>query len=163
MELQTQVLAGWSDFFVAVAGASAALAGLIIVAMSVNIETIVSVRALPSRAGATVALLMLVVVVAILGLIPALPLATLGVIVGVLSLGALALAADTTVRELRDDVGQGVRKSSVIVLPALAFLVGGILLGLDIPVGLAVIAAAIVGAFIGAVLNAWVLLVEIRR
>lgn len=163
MELQTQVLAGWSDFFVAVAGASAALAGLIIVAMSVNIETIVSVRALPSRAGATVALLMLVVVVAILGLIPALPLATLGVIIGVLSLGALVLGADTTVREVRDDVGQGVLKSSVIVLPGFAFLVGGILLGLDLPVGLAVIAAAIVGALIGTVLNAWVLLVEIRR
>jgi hypothetical protein len=43
----------WSDFFVATAGASAALADLVIVAISVNIKPILTSAALPKRAAAT--------------------------------------------------------------------------------------------------------------
>ena len=154
---------GWSDFFVAVAGASAALAGLIIVAMSVNIETIVTSPALPARAAATIAVLMLVVLVAVLALVPAVPSAVAGWGIVVLAAATLAITADTTVRELRDRLGQGILKSAVLVLPALAFLVGDIMLAATIPNGVYLVALGTILAFAGGVLNAWVLLVEVRR
>ena len=60
----------WHDLFVATAGASAALAGLVFVAVSINIERILKSEDLPSRAQMTVALLLSVLLVSIIGLIP---------------------------------------------------------------------------------------------
>jgi hypothetical protein len=61
----------WSDLFIATAGASAALAGLVFVAVSINIERILKLEELPSRAQMTVLLLLTVLLVSIIGLIPA--------------------------------------------------------------------------------------------
>jgi hypothetical protein len=60
----------WTDFFVAGAGASAALAGLVFVAVSINVDRVLRFRGLPERARATVMLLLSVVLVSLLGLIP---------------------------------------------------------------------------------------------
>lgn len=46
---------GWHDFFVAMAGGSAALAGLVMVALSVTVKAILALPWLPARAGAAVA------------------------------------------------------------------------------------------------------------
>ena len=48
----TGALAEWSEFNVAMAGASAALAGLVIVAASVNIDKIIRARTLTAPTGA---------------------------------------------------------------------------------------------------------------
>ena len=45
----------WTTFFVAASGASAALAGLVFVALSVNISHIIKAPHLPPRAAATIA------------------------------------------------------------------------------------------------------------
>ena len=60
----------WKDLFVASAGASAALAGLVFVAVSINIDRILKFKGLPARALQTVLLLLSVVLVSIIGLIP---------------------------------------------------------------------------------------------
>ena len=60
----------WSDLFVAAAGASAALAGLLFVAVSINVERIVEYRGLPERALEALVMLLGVLVISILGLIP---------------------------------------------------------------------------------------------
>jgi hypothetical protein len=72
-------LEAWHDFYVASAGAAAALVGLIIVAMTVNISTILQMEAMPARAASTIGSLTLSVVVSVSSLIPDLPLWLLGV------------------------------------------------------------------------------------
>jgi presenilin-like A22 family membrane protease len=52
----------WRDFFTTAAGASATLVGLVIVAISVNIQRILEHPQLPSRGGATVGALVLILV-----------------------------------------------------------------------------------------------------
>jgi modulator of FtsH protease len=43
----------WSDFFVAEVGAAAALSGLVVVAISINLKRILTVPVLPGRAAET--------------------------------------------------------------------------------------------------------------
>ena len=52
----------WSEFNVAMVGATAALAGLVIVASSVNIGEIIKARSLTARLGAGIAALVLAIV-----------------------------------------------------------------------------------------------------
>src|SRR5215472_12856556 len=60
----------WKDFFGTAAGASATLVGLVIVAISVNLQRILEQPQLPSRGGATVAALVLILVISMAQLIP---------------------------------------------------------------------------------------------
>jgi hypothetical protein len=60
----------WANFFMTAAGASASLAGLVFVALSVNITRILQYPHLPARAGATIASLIQILVCSIAVLIP---------------------------------------------------------------------------------------------
>jgi hypothetical protein len=60
----------WHDFFIGVAGAAAALTGLLFVSLSINLQQILGQRWLPRRAALTLVLLFETLVVAILGLVP---------------------------------------------------------------------------------------------
>ncbi len=169
-------LEGWHDLFVASAGAAAALAGLIIVAMSVNIKQIIAIKSMPSRAGTSIASLVLIVVVSIGGLIPVQATWALGLQTTVFALIALGFAIDSTVRNASEGRTPGAQTqprplSNVIangtlsIAQVLPFVVGGVvlMLGGGTDAGLSRIAAGILFVFIGAVVNAWVLLVEILR
>ena len=71
-------LEAWTDFNVAVAGATAALAGLLIVALSVNVGEIVKAPTLTARAASAISTLLLGLVATASGLIPSQPLWVLG-------------------------------------------------------------------------------------
>ena len=158
----------WKDLFVAMAGASAALAGLLFVAVSINVDRIIHYRGLPERGMETLGLLLTALIVSIAGLMPgqghvAFGLELLGISVALLAL----LLAMPVIHELPDDADRPpawlisrwlVRTSGpgLLLIGALAelFAVGG---------GLYWVAAAFVLLTLGAVANAWVLLVEILR
>jgi hypothetical protein len=62
--------AGWSDFFVAEVGAAAALSGLVIVAISINLQSILTnPHVLPGRGGEALATLVGALMAASVGLI----------------------------------------------------------------------------------------------
>jgi hypothetical protein len=155
----------WSDFFVAVAGASAALAGLLFVAISINVERILSFAGLPDRAYQTLLTLLGVLITALFGLVPgqsrtALALELLGIGL-VLVLWVLALGVRSTrVMERRIWALSGLAQS----LPGLGVLtIGGISLLAGSGGGLCWTMAGVVLGIVGAVIGAWVLLVEILR
>lgn len=161
---------GWSELFLASAGAASALAGLVIVAISVNIKQILKYKWLPSRAAMTVALLTLVLLVSIAGLIKAQSNYWFGAEILLLSLPVWLLSIKA-VREKIIHVKEAKRPKNEIIfsifssqIGILPFIAGGILLLTPIATtGLYVIAAAILTAFIAGMLNAWILLVEILR
>lgn len=69
--MPTDVMQGWQDFFVAEARASAALAGLLFVAISINLTRILEYRHWPSRAVEALLALLSVLVIATFALVPA--------------------------------------------------------------------------------------------
>jgi hypothetical protein len=156
---------GWSEFYVAVAGAAAALAGLIIVAMSVNIERILSTRSIPARAASAIGALVLAVAGCCLGLVPGQPLWALGVevLVGTVVLWVLWIIVLRDVLADRTPEQPGLpRFGAAVVAPAL-FTVSGIVLLAGGVGGLYWLAAASVVAIVAGVVFSWIALVEILR
>jgi hypothetical protein len=60
----------WEGFAVALAGAAAVLAGLVFVAVSINIDRILPVRGLPGRAGESVILFVTALIACAFVLVP---------------------------------------------------------------------------------------------
>lgn len=156
----------WTDLFVAGAGAGAALAGLVFVAVSINIERILKLPGLPERALATVLLLLTVVVVSITGLIPGQSSDALGVELLLEGLFFGALVTHQSVASLPERDGHLnwlMSRLLVAAIGTLPFAVAGASLLAEAGGGLYWVAGGIIGAIAGAVASAWVLLVEILR
>lgn len=158
--------AEWSDLFVAAAGATAALAGLLFVAISINVERILSFTGLPERALEALVVLLGALLVSVLCLAP-LATETLGWMLLAESIVVLLLVASFVrvslphrVRRSVADAGGQLVLSAVATLP---FLVGAISLVAGSGGGLYWVLGGIIGAVVAAVTNAWVLLIEILR
>jgi hypothetical protein len=162
----TDALAGWSDFNVAMAGASAALAGLVIVAASVNIDKIIRAGTLTARLGAAIASLLLALVASAVGLIPELDLTWYGVvlIVGALAAGAFQFhATRIIVKDPAPEQRARFAKSVLGWLPVAAYAAAGVALVSASPSGLVLAASGCVLAVIAAIVVSWVVLVEVLR
>jgi hypothetical protein len=159
-------VSNWTDFFLAGAGASAALAGLVFVAVSINVERILRFPGLPERALATVMLLLSVVLVSLVGLIPGQSRAALaGELLGVGLVFAVVILG-LTGRSMAGRVGHRLEAFGHLLLVGLGtvpVVLGAASLFAEAGGGLYWVAAGIVLATTGAVANAWVLLVEILR
>lgn len=159
--------AGWGDFALASAGAGAALAGLLFVALSINLEAILRGPRLPARAGHTLIMLAAPVVISLLLLIPGqsptplgIELIVTGAVIGV-SLGYLDLP-------WRRSTGQPLPSWIVVTgIPALLLTVCVLMSGIGQITqtlgGMYWLSAGVIAAFLSGLVNAWVLLVEILR
>jgi len=156
----------WSEFNVAMAGATAALAGLVIVAASVNIAEIVKSRTLTARLLAGIAALVLALAVSAIGLVPGLDLTWYGVLIVVATLLMSVFQVNVT-RLIAGDPNPADRarplKYLIGFLPLAAYLVAGVLVGVGHPWGLYLAAAGCLLAIVSAIVVSWVALVEVLR
>ncbi len=157
----------WHDFFIATAGSAAALTGLIFVGVSINITKILASRKLPDRALASLILLLNILIVSVLILIPKQTYFVIGV-------ENFFLAITVYIISVVNDIGiyknteAAYQKPYImhIVLNQLAvlpYLIAAIIILSGSENGIYWIVPGITFSFIKAVLDAWVLLVEINR
>jgi modulator of FtsH protease len=161
-------LDAWAPFLAAEAGAAATLAGLLFVGVSLNLTKILSARFLPLRSFLALTLLVAILVLASALLIPDQTLRSAGW--QILVCGSLVWLLGSWVewqgwRHLGPAQHRATFLSNVVLLEAatLPYLVGGILLIGGDTGGLTWFSTAIVFSFIKAVVDSWVLLVEINR
>jgi modulator of FtsH protease len=160
-------LAGWDNFFVASAGAAAALAGLLFVALSINLARILAIPGLASRAGETFVPLTVVLVISLEALVPGLWIRFFAV--ELLVVGTIAWLF-ATIMEQRAYRAHHYRKAQHLLLriginqPATLFIpISGLSVILGAPGGFYWLVPAVLLSLVGAMLNAWILLVEILR
>jgi hypothetical protein len=155
----------WGNFFVAEAGASAGLAGLLFVAVSINLSRILAFPQLPGRAAEALISILSVLVVASCGLIPGQGLRAFGV--EAVASGLVVLMAETGIqlgaRKHRHVQDRPLMRTVTAQLPAVPFVVGGAILLHGEPSGVYWFAAGSMASLAGGVFSAWVLLVEIQR
>ena len=172
---------GWGDLFLAAAGATAALSGLIYVGLSVNIRAVLAAdkregqNFLTGRALEALAALLIVLVISLVGLVPAIPRGALAAFI----LLAGAGSATSPVRALlasRSGAAQpgAIQPEAALDAPlvlrlitaaglTVTLLLAGVTFATGHGGGLYWLPAAFVLAIIIAAVNAWVLLVEVLR
>jgi modulator of FtsH protease len=155
----------WHDLFVATAGAGAALAGLVFVAVSINVDRILQFKGLPERALQTVLVLLSVVVTSVIGLVPGQDNVALGLELLVFGSASGGVIWTLAMRSMPDIEGSEPRVWRLVILgwATVPTLIGAISILAESGGGLYWIVLGIVGALISSVVNAWVLLVEILR
>ncbi|KQZ83158.1 hypothetical protein ASD56_12590 [Microbacterium sp. Root166] len=159
-------LDAWSEFNVAMVGATAALAGLVIVASSVNIVEIIKSSTLTARLAAAIAALVLAIVVAGLGLMPGIGTLWYGIAIAAATMVAGAFQVHATITIVRDPVPEHTGrflKSALGFAPVLAYTAAAALLVLGAPGGLVIAAVAALLAIVSAIVVSWVALVEVLR
>jgi len=157
----------WQNFFLAQVGASAALAGLIFVSVSISLAQILASPHLTLRALQALAVLLEILIVSSLMLVPGQGIALLGA--EVLILGALVwiMVATFDLRNLRGAEATYRRRTwyrtALSQTAALLYVVAGCVILASGLAGLYWLVPAMLSSFLIAMLDAWVLLVEIKR
>jgi modulator of FtsH protease len=162
---------GWGDLFLAAAGATAALSGLLFVGLSVNIRTVLDAdqregqNFLTGRALEALAALVTVLVISLVALVPGIPRGVLAAFILLAGLGSAtsplrALAASRNGTRL-----DGPLLLRLIIAAGLTvtLLLAGVTLATAHGGGLYWLPAAFVLAIVIAAVNAWVLLAEVLR
>ena len=159
--------AGWANFFAAEVGASAALTGLLVVAISINLARILAIAQLPGRAAEGLIILVGAFVLSSVALIPDQSAAAFAT--EVLIAGLVMVLAPLSIQLRSWKATEGVSPSRkyirlvVNMAAGVPVIVAGALLMSGASEGLHWLAAGIILTQVGAVWNAWVLLVEILR
>jgi hypothetical protein len=159
--------AGWGEYFVASIGAGAALAGLVFVAISINLRDVLRYPGLVGRAAEALALLLSPVFVGLVGVSPSDGASTTGLEIALVALVIWAVVAGILARALRGPrAATNVQLASRIVLAQAATIppiVAGVSLATGVGAGLHWLVVGALLSITAGVFGAWVLLIEIQR
>jgi hypothetical protein len=162
----------WSEFATAHVGASAALLGLVFVALTINLRDVVRSSQLVNRAAETVVLLGGVLATSTVVLIPGQARGALSVELIVLGAGAFAATyffQRGAATQPRDPGKPGPPRGSLALRRVtglgapLLFAIAGLTFGATTGGGLYWWPAAVLVSYFGALTNAWILSIEILR
>jgi modulator of FtsH protease len=162
----------WESFFVANAGAAAALAGLVFVGVSINVDEIIASGRLVGRALEAFTTLSCVLIVAAIGLAPGIGTTGFGIALLVIGLVLELVVGYHQWRSLPrfgGESGDAVPRGSDLVrivagqIGVVSFVVAGITLVAESGGGLYWLVPAVAIGYAASLTNAWVLLIEIRR
>ncbi|HSK86508.1 MAG TPA: hypothetical protein VK902_24340 [Rubrobacter sp.] len=162
----------WHDFLLAQAGAAGVLTGLVFVAVSINLQTIVSEpgSGLPGRAAEALILLVGVLTASVLLLVPGQGRVMVGsevLVVGLLTWGCVVTIQLLRLRSwptMRPDLRRPfVLRVALAQIATLPLVVAGIVVLVGGLEGLYWLVAGMVLSTLVALFEAWVLLVEINR
>lgn len=159
------VIAHWSEFNLAMVGATAALAGLLIVAASVNIAQIIAATSLTARLAGGIASLVLALSVSALGLVPEIDPRAYGLTTLALALVSALFQIDAARRIFQNRAPENrlrLVKAVVGFVPTGLYAIGGIIL-ITGGSGLLLLAVGGVTAIVVAVVVSWIVLVEVLR
>jgi hypothetical protein len=151
----------WVNFFVAEVGASAALTGLVVVAISVNLPKILANAHLPGRAAEPLILLVGIMAVASLALVPNAPAIVLGI--AVLAVGTVMFVFPLVIQMRSPTAPRWLLRATLSAASSLPIVIAGLLLAAGSATGFYWEAAGVIISLIAGVFNAWVLLIEILR
>jgi hypothetical protein len=157
----------WDNFFIAQAGAAAGLTGLIFVAVSINLNGILAAPYLPTRALQSIILLLNILLISSLMLVSGqssmvigIEVIVLGVILWTITLSlGLSIHRTSPIQYKKHSRGN-LFLTQIAVIP---FNVAGICILVFGETGFYFLVPGILFSFSKAIIDAWVLLVEINR
>lgn len=157
----------WESLFVTEAGVAAVLAGLLFVAVSISLTQVLQHPGLPGRAAEAIGLLVGVLVAGTLGLVPGQSRIALGTELLAVGLLAWFVQIGIHVQAARHHVGPSaavlVGRIALAQVAVLPLAIAGLSLLLGAGGGLYWLAPGIILSLLVAILDAWVLLIEILR
>lgn len=157
----------WSDLFVATAGASATLAGLLFVGLSINLDKLVQMSGVLLRAAASLALLTSILGLSILLLIPDQSVRNAGIEVLGVAIASASIVGVLSLRSVRHTLaeyrGNALALSGLRMFALMPLTISGALMVADHPNGTDLLVPGMLMTFIVTIVDAWVILVEIAR